>query len=34
MNAHYRMRHLRALLRWITGSWLRPADTNARRWEQ
>jgi hypothetical protein len=34
MNPHYRMRHLRALLRWILGSWRRPADTDARVWEQ
>lgn len=34
MNPHYRMRQLRALLRWIAASWHRLADTDARTWEQ
>jgi hypothetical protein len=34
MNPHYRLRHLRALFRWIGASWRRPADTDARTWEQ
>lgn len=34
MSSHDRMRHPRALLRWIASSWLRPADTDARTWQQ
>lgn len=34
MNPHYRMRQLRALFRWIVGSWCRPTETDVRTWEQ
>ena len=34
MNPDDRLRHLRALFRWIAASWRRPAATDARAWEQ